>query len=356
MDDVVGEEDDQPSSLGKKHITKLYTFPRLFSHSFTTTTTTTTIIDRYDVKRSFFFVEKLLQKARGVQEQQQQQPLLSQIRREGVFKSVDHIKTAKRQDEMKPKYNLVCIGSTKDQKNRMILSERVQSEHSWSTVVLTKAPLEVQKKIKQIATDKPKHKRMLTMSSKNFTFECQSQIKQKITIFEDSICSEQDVSEMPTHQIRFDDDALFLITLITTIFNHGSQLDPHQLVNILLPLNKNSDSDIVGRKCTIQPLEAYQPVLLKLLQYTYCMCKRVNHLMKDSEETLGHMDVCLGKALFKVVSSYDTDTRKGRNELFKLFFDRKAGAIGGIYEDVDTFKIKHSQVHKIFENAIEQLI
>ena len=169
---------------------------------------------------------------------------------------------------------------------------------------------------------------MLTMSSKNFTFECQSQIKRKITIFEDSICSEQDVSEMPTDQIRFDDGVFFLITLITTIFNHGSQLDPHQLVNILLPLNKNPDSDIVGRKCTIQPSKAYQPILLKLLQYTYCMCKRVNDLMKDSEETLGHMYVCLGKALFKVVSSYDTNTRKGRNELFKLFFDKKVGAIG----------------------------
>ena len=36
------------------------------------------------------------------------------------------------------------------------------------------------------------------MSSKNFMFECQSQIKRKITIFEDSICSEQNVSEMPT--------------------------------------------------------------------------------------------------------------------------------------------------------------
>ena len=204
--------------------------------------------------------------------------------------------------------------------------------------------------------DKPKHKRMLTMSSKNFTFECQSQIKRKITIFEDSICSEQDVSEMPTHQIRFDDGVFFLITLITTIFNHGSQLDPHQLVNILLPFNKNPDSDIVGRKCTIQPSKAYQPVLLKLLQYTYCMCKRVNDLMKDSEDTLGHMDVCLGKALFEVVSSCDTNTKKGRNELFKLFFDKKVGAIGGIYEDMNMFKIKHPQVHKIFENAIEQLI
>ena len=174
-----------------------------------------------------------------------------------MLKSVDHIKTAKQQDEMKPKYNLVCIGSTKDQKNRMILSEQVQNEHSWSTAILTKAPLEIQKKIKQIATDKPKHKRMLTISSKNFIFECQSQIKRKITIFEDSICSEQDASEMLTHQIRFDDGIFFLITLITTIFNHGSQLDPHQLVNILLPLNKNPDSDIVGRKCTIQPSKAY---------------------------------------------------------------------------------------------------
>ena len=58
---------------------------------------------------------------------------------------MDHIKTAQQQDEMKPKYNLVCIGSTKDQKNRMILSQRVQNEHSWSTDVLTKAPLEIQK-------------------------------------------------------------------------------------------------------------------------------------------------------------------------------------------------------------------
>ena len=100
-------------------------------------------MDRYDIKCSFFFVEKLLQKARGIQEQQ---PLLSKIRREDVFKSMDHIKTTQQQDEMKPKYNLVCIGSTKDQKNQMILSERVQNEHSWSTAILMKAPLEIQKK------------------------------------------------------------------------------------------------------------------------------------------------------------------------------------------------------------------
>ena len=129
-------------------------------------------------------------------------------------------------DDTKPKYNLICIGSTKDTKNRIILSERVQNEHYWSTTTLNHAPLDVQKKMKQISADRPKHKRMLTMSSKHFTFECQSQIKCKVTIFGDSICDEQDSSDMPTHQISFDDGIFFLLLLITTVFNHGSQLDP----------------------------------------------------------------------------------------------------------------------------------
>ena len=78
--------------------------------------------------------------------------------------------------------------------------------------------------------------------------------------------------------------------------------------------------------------------------------------MNDSEETLGHMDVCQGKALFEVISRYDTKTRKGRNDLYKLLFDRKAGAIGGIYEDLNIFKTKHQHIQKVFENAIEELI
>ena len=139
------------------------------------------------------------------------------------------------------------------------------------------------------------------------------------------------------------------------VFNHGSQLDPHQLVNILLPFNKNPDAE-VRRKCTIQPSKAHQPTMLKLLQFVYCMSRRINNIMKDSEETLGHMNVCQGKALFEVISRYDTNTRKGRNELYKLLFDRKAGAIGGIYEDLNVFKTKHRHVKKVFENAIEQLI
>ena len=104
-------------------------------------------------------------------------------------------------DDKKPKYNLICIGSTKDTKNRIILSERVQNEHYWSTTTLNHALLDVQKKMKQISADRPKYKRMLTMSSKNFTFECQSQIKCQVTISGDSICDEQDSSDMPTHQI-----------------------------------------------------------------------------------------------------------------------------------------------------------
>ena len=48
--------------------------------------------------------------------------------------------------------------------------------------------------------------------------------------------------------------------------------------------------------------------------------------------------------------------KKVEMNLFKLFFDKKVGAIRGIYEDMNTFKIKHPQVHKIFEHAIEQLI
>ena len=129
--------------------------------------------------------------------------MLSKIRREGTFKPMDVVKI--NQDEKKPKYNLICIGSTKDSKNRIIVSEKAQSEVHWATTTLSNAPHDIQKKIKVIAADKPRHKRMLTMSSANFTFECLSQIKRQITIFDDGICSDQDVSSMPTHQVRFDD-------------------------------------------------------------------------------------------------------------------------------------------------------
>ena len=73
---------------------------------------------------------------------------------------------------------------------------------------------------------------MLTMSAKHFMFECQSQIKLHVKIFDDTSVSDQDMSSMPNHQIRFDDGIYFLLSLIATLFNHGSQFDAHQLLNI----------------------------------------------------------------------------------------------------------------------------
>ena len=103
--------------------------------------------------------------------------------------------------------------------------------------------------MKTVVSELPEHKRMLTMSSKHFTFECQSQIKRQIKIFHDSRVSDVDITDMPTHQIRFDDGIFFLLSLITTIFNHGSQLNAHQLLNIILPFSKNPELDEGSHLC-----------------------------------------------------------------------------------------------------------
>ena len=167
------------------------------------------------------------------------------------------------------------------------------------------------------------------MSSAHFTFECQSQIKRQIKIFDDSVCDEQDISSMPNHQIRFDDGIFFMLSLITMLFNHGSQFDAHQLVNMFVPYTKNPDREL-GRQCTIQPASAYLTHILSTLRFIYAMSKRINAIMKDANETLGHMDVCQGQAFFEVISNYNINSTKGRNELHKLLFDKKSGAIGGI--------------------------
>ena len=268
-------------------------------------------------KNNFLFplTDKLLKRARGIE----QQPLLSKIRHEGAFKNLENIKMS---DKNKPRYNLICIGSTRDSKNRVVLSEKAQIEQTWATTTLNSSPAEVQKRMKQVATQQRRHKRMLTMSSKHFTFECQSQIKRQIKIFDDSSCSEQGISSMPNHQIRFDDYVFFLLSLITVVFNYGSQLDASQLINIFLPYSKNTDVEL-GRQCTIQLANAHLSTMLNTLRFIFAMSKRVNNIMKDANEVLGYMDVCQGRALFEVISSYDTNTRKGRNELYKLLFDKK---------------------------------
>ena len=130
----------------------------------------------------------------------------------------------------------------------------------------------------------------------------------------------------------------------------------NQQVNILLPYNKNLDIE-TGRKCTIQPARAYQSTMLSTLQFIYAMSKRINAMMKDSNDnTLGHMDVCLGKALFDVISGYNVNTKKGRNELYKLLFDRKHGAVGGIFEDMKNFENLYPRENKIFKNGNGQML
>ena len=102
----------------------------------------------------------------------------------------------------------------------------------------------------------------------------------------------------------------------------------NQLVNIFLPYSKNPDVEL-GRQCTIQPACAHLSTMLNTLRFIFAMSKRVNNIMKDANEVFGHMDVCQGRALFEVISNYDTNTRKGRNELYKLLFNKKNGALGG---------------------------
>ena len=142
--------------------------------------------------------------------------------------------------------------------------------------------------------------------------------------------------------------------LITTLFNHGSQLDANQLANIFLPYSKNPDIELC-RHCTIQPARAYLSTMLPTLKFVYAMSKQINSIMKDATKVLGHMDVCQGKALFEVIGSYDVNTRKGRNELSKLLLDKKSGAIGGIYEDKKRFEMLFPRETKIFESGAEQI-
>ena len=67
----------------------------------------------------------------------------------------------------------------------------------------------VAKKVNTVIDGFPKHKRMLVMSLKHFTFKCQSQIKRNVVTFDDTSVTDQDVNQMATHQIRFDDGIFF---------------------------------------------------------------------------------------------------------------------------------------------------
>ena len=85
----------------------------------------------------------------------EQNSLILKIRREGLFKALEQQKTL--DDIKKPKFNLICIRNSMDPKNRVIVSEKAQLKHTWSTTILENAPTEIQKKVKSIATEQPKH-------------------------------------------------------------------------------------------------------------------------------------------------------------------------------------------------------
>ena len=119
------------------------------------------------------------------------------------------------------------------------------------------------------------------------------------------------------------------MSFLMSMFNHGSQFDADQLLNIFFPFSKNPEYE-EGRICIFQPGQKYIPFALSLLKYIYAMSKRMNKIMRDTAEQANHMDLCQGKALFEALKSYNTDTMKGRNKIYKLLFDKKTGVIGGI--------------------------
>ena len=110
------------------------------------------------------------------------------------------------------------------------------------------------------------------------------------------------------------------------------------------------------RKCTIQLSRVYRKVMLQTLQFLYAVSKRINSLMKDCNGPQDHMDVCQGKVLFDVVSGYDVNTKNRRNELYKLMFDKKNGAIGRIFKDMKQFATLYPKENKIFQNGVEQMM
>ena len=63
--------------------------------------------------------------------------------------------------------------------------------------------------------------------------------------------------------------------------------------------------------------------MLNLLKFVFALSRRVNKFMKDTNDDTNHMDACQGKAFHDVISNYNTQSAKGRNEIFKLIFDKE---------------------------------
>ena len=308
------------------------------------------------LNRFLIFLDILLRETRS---KKHTAGLLSQIRETGgPFKKIEDSKkevVELQQDNssVSSKFNFVCMGNIGDNKTRLLVSEKQMPHESFSTTILNKAPVDVVKKIKDVARGRPKSKKMLVMSSKDFTFEVKSQITRTVKSLDGSIISDQLVSEMPMHQYRFDDQIMSLMTLVPVLFNHGSSFDADQLVNILLPHSSNPEKD--GRICIIQPTKQHIPFMHNLLRYIFAMSKRMHRLMADDIKPNKHMDKAQGASFFSVIGKCNTNVAKQRNDLYKMLFDKKKGSIGGIYEDMLNFKTIYPKADKIFEKAVSEI-
>ena len=240
--------------------------------------------------------------------------LLLRIRETGAFKSLEESKKNAMNDDDRNstssssrKFQFVCMGNVNAAKTRIVISEKNVTHEKWSTSVLKQAPTDVAKKVEEIAhKQQTRTKKMLTMSSKDFTFDVKSQITRSIKKLDGSSVKDQLVSDMPLHQFRFDDQIFSLMTLIITLFNHGSAFDADQLVNMILPFSTNPERE--GRICVIQPSKGHLPYILDILRYIYSMSRRVNRLLNDSND--GHMGSAQGLTLFKVMSKFNTNASK----------------------------------------------
>ena len=307
------------------------------------------------LNRFLIFLDILLRETRN----KKHTGLLSQIRETGgPFKKMEDskkevIELQQQDSSTSSKFNFVCMGNIGDSKTRVLISEKYMPHESFSTTILKNAPTDVVKKIEDIARGRPKSKKMLTMSSKDFTFEVKSQITRTVKSLDGSIISDQLVSEMPMHQYRFDDQIMSLMTLVPVLFNHGSSFDADQLVNILLPYSSNPEKD--GRICIVQPTRQHIPFMHNLLRYIFAMSKRMHRLMADDVKPNKHMDKAQGTSFFSVIGKYNTNVAKHRNDLYKLLFDKKKGSIGGIYEDMINFTTLYPKADMIFKKAVAEI-
>ena len=182
--------------------------------------------------------------------------LLNKIRETGVFKPLEDSKrdvlnnncscsnSNGSNTKANNKFQYVCMGNVNAAKTRLLISEKLTPHEKWSTNILKQAPADVAKKVEDIAHQQPKNKKMLSMSSKDFTFDVKSQITRVVKKLDGNAIQDQLVSEMPLHQFCFDDQIYSLMSLIPMLFNHSSAFDADQLVNMFLPFSSNPEKKV----------------------------------------------------------------------------------------------------------------